>query len=118
MIHQELMPIPDMTVAENLLLGREPVGRLPGWIDRRAMRAEAERLLALLHVDLPVDQPMRNLSVAKMQAVEIAKALGQEAQHRDHGRTDGRLFGPRGGIALRRDPRLETARRGDRLYHA
>ena len=41
MIHQELMPIPDMTVAENLLLGREPIGRIPGWIDRRAMRAEA-----------------------------------------------------------------------------
>ena len=80
MIHQELMPIPDMTVAENLLLGREPVGRIPGWIDRRALRAEAKRLLSLLHVDLPVEQPMRNLSVAKMQAVEIAKALGQEAR--------------------------------------
>ncbi|MGA2258673.1 MAG: ATP-binding cassette domain-containing protein, partial [Thermoguttaceae bacterium] len=36
MIHQELMPIPDMTVAENLLLGREPGGRIPGWIGRRA----------------------------------------------------------------------------------
>ena len=80
MIHQELMPIPDMTVAENLLLGREPVGRIPGWIDRRALRAEARRLLALLHVDLPVERPMRNLSVAKMQAVEIAKALGHEAR--------------------------------------
>ncbi len=80
MIHQELMPIPDMTVAENLLLGREPVGRFPGWIDRHALRSEARRLLALLHVDLPVEQPMRNLSVAKMQAVEIAKALGQEAR--------------------------------------
>src|SRR5208282_4448825 len=75
MIHQELMPIPDMTVAENLLVGREPVARLPGWIDRRALRAEAKRLLALLHVDLPVDPPMHNLSVAQMQIVEIAKAL-------------------------------------------
>ena len=80
MIHQELMPIPDMTVAENLLLGREPLGRFLGWIDRRALRAEAKRLLALLHVDLPLDQPMRTLSVAQMQAVEIAKALGQEAR--------------------------------------
>jgi inositol transport system ATP-binding protein len=79
MIHQELMPIPDMTVAENILLGHEPTGRLPGWIDRRAMAAEARRLLNLLHVDLPVTWKMRRLSVAQMQTVEIAKALGHEA---------------------------------------
>ena len=61
-------------------MGREPVGPVPR-LDRSAgLRAEAERLLALLHVDLPVEQPMRNLSVAKMQVVEIAKALGQEAR--------------------------------------
>ena len=39
MIHQELMPIPDLTVAENILLGHEPASRLPGWIDRRPCRA-------------------------------------------------------------------------------
>jgi inositol transport system ATP-binding protein len=80
MIHQELMPILDMTVAENLLLGREPGGRVPGLIDRNALRTEASRLLSLLQIDLPVDQPMRNLSVGKMQAVEIARALGREAR--------------------------------------
>ena len=36
MIHQELMPIPDLTVAENILLGHEPASRWLGWIDRRA----------------------------------------------------------------------------------
>ena len=80
MIHQELMPIPDMTVAENLLLGREPCGRFPGWIDRRALRTEANRLLSPLHVELPIERPMRNLSIAQMQIVEIAKALGHEAR--------------------------------------
>ena len=79
MIHQELMPVPDLTVAENLLLGREPCGRLPGTVDRGALRREAGRLLELLKVDLPVDAPMRTLSVAAMQTVEIARAVGSDA---------------------------------------
>lgn len=79
MIHQELMPIPDLTVAENILLGHEPASRLLGWIDRRAMHREARRLLDLLEVDLPVTRTMRRLSVAQMQTVEIAKALGRNA---------------------------------------
>ena len=79
MIHQELMPVPDMTVAENLLLGREPRGRFPGTIDRRALRREALRLLSLLQMDLPVDAPMRTLSVAGKQTVEIARAIGFDA---------------------------------------
>jgi inositol transport system ATP-binding protein len=79
MIHQELMPIPDLTVAENILLGHEPASRLPGWIDRRAVQSEARRLLDLLEADLPATRKMRRLSVAEMQTVEIAKALGQNA---------------------------------------
>ncbi len=79
MIHQELMPVPGMSIAENLLLGREPRGRIPGTIDRSAMRDEARRLLALLDMDLPVERPMRELSVAAMQTVEIARALGADA---------------------------------------
>jgi inositol transport system ATP-binding protein len=79
MIHQELMPVPGMSIAENLLLGREPHGRIPGTIDRKAMHDEARRLLGLLDMDLPVDRPMRELSVAGMQTVEIARALGADA---------------------------------------
>jgi ABC-type sugar transport system ATPase subunit len=79
MIHQELMPVPDLSVAENLLLGREPCGRFPGTIDRRSLRREAERLLDLLNVELPVEAPLRSLSVAEMQAVEIARAIGMDA---------------------------------------
>ena len=79
MIHQELMPVPGLSVAENLLLGREPRGRIPGTIDRSAMRDEARRLLRLLDMDLPVERPMRELSVAGMQTVEIARALGADA---------------------------------------
>lgn len=79
MIHQELMPVPGMSIAENLLLGREPRGRIPGTIDRRAMEREARRLLQLLYMDLPVHRPMGSLGVAAMQTVEIARALGAEA---------------------------------------
>jgi len=79
MIHQELMTVPEMTVAENLLLGREPRGALPGTIDRAAMEAEARRLLRLLDMELPVSRPMKELSVAGMQTVEIARALGCDA---------------------------------------
>ena len=79
MIHQELMPVPDLTVAENLLLGREPRGRLPGTVDRPALRREATRLLGLLNVELPVEALMRTLSVAQMQTVEIARAIGTDA---------------------------------------
>ena len=80
MIHQELMPVPDLTVAENILLGHEPVSRLLGWIDRKAMHREAGRLLGLLGVDLPLAWKMRRLSVAQMQTVEIAKALGHDVR--------------------------------------
>jgi len=79
MIHQELTPIPDMTVAENILLGREPVLGISGWIDRRAMDREAVQLLALLGIKIPVTRMMRDLSVAEVQTVEIARALGHNS---------------------------------------
>lgn len=75
MIHQELMPFPDLTVAENLLMGREPV-RFGAWVRRAAMRRESRRLLERVGAPFDPDQPMRELSVAGMQAVEIARALG------------------------------------------
>jgi inositol transport system ATP-binding protein len=78
MIHQELMPIPDLTVAENITLGREPVGSF-GRIDRTAQTLRAKQLLRELEVDLDPELPMRRLTVAQTQVVEIAKALGREA---------------------------------------
>ncbi|MBI4875547.1 MAG: sugar ABC transporter ATP-binding protein [Acidobacteria bacterium] len=80
MIHQELMPFPDLSVAENICMGREPARWLPGWLDRPAMQRTAERLLARLGVELDPRRKMRELSVAEMQAVEIAKALAGEAK--------------------------------------
>lgn len=79
MIHQELMPFPDLTVAENLLMGREPASRWGGWINRPAVRREAGKLLAQLGLDVGPDRRMGDLGVAEMQAVEIARAIGGEA---------------------------------------
>ncbi len=78
MIHQELMPIPDLTVAENITLGSEPCGRF-GRIDRRAQLARARKLLDELEADIAPPRLMRTLTVAQTQVVEIAKALGRQA---------------------------------------
>ncbi|MDO4901629.1 sugar ABC transporter ATP-binding protein [Actinomyces sp.] len=79
MIHQELNPVLDMRVYENIFIGREPRGRL-GLADLRRMRREAVRLLDAMDVKLPVDAYMRDLSVAQCQQVEIAKALSVQAR--------------------------------------
>ena len=78
MIHQELLVFPDLTVAENIFMGREPVKRL-GWVDRKKINREAEALLRQLDLDIPVTAKMRSLSIGEMQMVEIAKALSNNA---------------------------------------
>jgi inositol transport system ATP-binding protein len=80
MIHQELMPFPELSVAENICMGREPTRGFAGWLDTAAMRTESRRLLERLGVRVDPDSRMGDLSVAEMQAVEIAKALGYHAR--------------------------------------
>lgn len=78
MISQELLPVPGMSVAENLTLGREP--RLWGaLVDRRRQLAEAETLLQQLDFDLDPRWPMSRLSLAQTQLVEIAKAFNRDS---------------------------------------
>jgi inositol transport system ATP-binding protein len=78
MIHQELMPIADLTVAENITLGAEPCGRF-GRIDRSAQLRRAKELLQELESEIDASRLMRTLTVAQTQVVEIAKALGRQA---------------------------------------
>jgi len=76
-ITQELSPIPAMTVAENLWLGRE---RMRGpFVDRRRAERDAQALFDRLGFDIDARVPMRTLSVARMQLVEIAKAISYES---------------------------------------
>ena len=78
MIHQELMPIPNLTVAENITIGTEPCSSF-GLIDRPAQLARAKELLGELESDINPTRMMRTLTVAQTQVVEIAKALGRQA---------------------------------------
>lgn len=79
MIHQELQSFPNLTVAENIWMGQEPVRRFGGWVDKPRMHRDARELLSRLGVSADSAQPMRNLSVAEQQCVEIAKALARNA---------------------------------------
>ncbi len=78
-IEQELSPVPHMTVAENIYLGREPSTRFGG-IDFKTMNGNAQALLDRLEFDIRANQFMMNLSVAQIQLVEIAKALSHDAE--------------------------------------
>jgi rhamnose transport system ATP-binding protein len=78
-IYQEPTLFPDLTVAENIFMGRQPLR--PGRrIDARSMRAQAAGLFAQLGVPLDPGRICRGLSIADQQIVEIAKALSLNAR--------------------------------------
>ncbi|MEV8566847.1 sugar ABC transporter ATP-binding protein [Streptomyces sp. NPDC051322] len=72
-IYQEFNLVPDLTVAENIFLGRQP--RRFGMIDRGRMEADAQELLHRVGVDVSPRTKVRELGIARLQMVEIAKAL-------------------------------------------
>jgi len=79
LIHQEPLSFPDLSVAENLVLGRlagSPWSNVP-W---KEIEEEAASLMALLGVDIDVKRPMRGLSIADQQMVEIARALASDSR--------------------------------------
>ena len=77
-IYQELALVPQMTVAENIFLGREPRSRL-GLVNSKRLRTEAADLLNQLGIKLKLDLEVGELTVAYKQMVEIAKALSKNA---------------------------------------
>ncbi|MEU3789005.1 sugar ABC transporter ATP-binding protein [Streptomyces fructofermentans] len=77
-IYQEFNLVPDLTVAENIFLGRQP--RRFGLIDRGAMEAGAAELLERVGVDVSPRARVRELGIARLQMVEIAKALSLDAR--------------------------------------
>ncbi len=79
MIHQELSLVPDLTVAENIFLGREPL-RLGKLIDYREMNRRAAEWLKLLELDILPTTSVGRLRVGQQQLVEIARALAGEVR--------------------------------------
>ncbi|MEU5878925.1 sugar ABC transporter ATP-binding protein [Spirillospora sp. NPDC047279] len=77
-IYQEFNLVPELTVAENLFLGRPP--RRFGLVDKRAMAENARPLLDRVGVAADPRQRMGDLGIARAQMIEIAKALGQDAR--------------------------------------
>lgn len=78
-VHQELNVLDNLTVAENVFLGREP--RVFGFlVDRAKLNADTEVYLKRLGLNIPGNTPLRELSIAQQQMVEIAKALSLNAR--------------------------------------
>lgn len=78
-IYQELTLFPDLDVAENIFVGRQPV-TFGGRVDWRKLYGEAGKLLDSLGVKLDLRQKARTLSIAQQQMVEIARAFSINAQ--------------------------------------
>jgi rhamnose transport system ATP-binding protein len=78
-IHQHPTLFPDLDVAENIYMGHHPVGRLRQ-VDWKRMYASVDSLLATLGVQFTARTPVRSLSVADQQLIEIAKALNVQAR--------------------------------------
>ena len=79
MIHQELSPVAHRPIMENVWLGREPVNRF-GLVDHRRMAEMTREVLKLIELDIDPRTRMGELTVAKMQMVEIAKAISFNAK--------------------------------------
>jgi ribose transport system ATP-binding protein len=79
-IYQELNLAPYLTAAENIFLGREPAGTLPGFVNFTDMYRRAEQIIESLGVHLDVRLPVNRLSIAQQQMVEIARAASRESK--------------------------------------
>jgi ribose transport system ATP-binding protein len=77
-IHQEFNLVPQLSVAENVMLGRPP--KRFGFVDKKAMVAQAQEALARIGLDVDPHAPVASLGVARRQLVEIAKAISLDAR--------------------------------------
>ena len=83
MVHQELQPVPERSVAENIYIGRYPMKKLLGVIpvvDHDKMYKDTEKLLKKVRMNFDPKQRLGDLSVSQMQSVEIAKAVSADCK--------------------------------------
>lgn len=79
-IYQDFALVPDLTVADNIGLGREPRGRLPGTVSHGRLRARSTEEAVYFGIELPVTKRVAALSVGDQQLTEIVKALARRAR--------------------------------------
>ena len=82
MVHQELQPIPERSIGENIYVGRYPLKRIAGVkvVDHAKMYADAARVLKEVHMSFDPRAKLGTLSVSQMQLVEIAKAVSADCK--------------------------------------
>jgi inositol transport system ATP-binding protein len=80
MIHQELEAVPEMTVAENIFIGREPSYKFLGVVKRRELNQRTTKLFDEIGLSINPKAKLSSLSVAEMQMVEIVKAVSFNSQ--------------------------------------
>ena len=78
-VYQEINLCPNLSVAENLFIGREPMTKL-GFVDRKKMNAMADALMKKLNLDIEVTQTLENYSLALQQMIAIARAVDMESK--------------------------------------
>lgn len=78
MIHQEILMVPDLSVAQNIFLGKE--SHRFSWLNESEINTKSKRILADLKLDISPKTKVKNLSIADRQMVEIAKAISNNAK--------------------------------------
>jgi len=79
-IYQDFSLVPELSVADNIALGREPKGKFKGTLAHRALRERSAREAASLGITLPMDAPVRTLGVGAQQLTEIVRACSKEVR--------------------------------------
>ena len=79
LIHQEIALVPELTVAQNIYLGKEEKKKIPFFLNNRRMNREAQETLDRLGLSIDVTKKANSLAVSEQQMVEIAKALSSNA---------------------------------------
>ena len=80
LVHQELSLLPELTVAENIFLGREPSALIPGFISHKAIETATRRVLESCDLNIDPTVKVDHLSIAERQLVEITKGISATPQ--------------------------------------
>ena len=78
-VYQELSLVPNLSIAENIFAGKQPVNKA-GFINKRKMELESKKLLNIFNIDLAVNEKVGRLKIAERQIIEILKAISNKVK--------------------------------------